>query len=361
MKKLNGNWRDLFNGFSVALDMKKMLVGFVLLSLYLVILVVVPVYVAYKVNPTLPSLKEAPDLGKLYIRAIKTLLAGDTWKVVVFFTVLYLALVAVWGYCGGVVSRIAAVNLTKDEGLELTKALSFANKKFLSLFLPFVLPLLGFLFFFACNVVGGLVGRIPYAGEILVSIFLPLAVLSGFIMVFIMLGFVFGKQLFIPTIAVESSDTFDAVSRTFQYIYSEPWHYLWYNLVAIGYGVICIAFIWLFGGGMIKLGLHAVGVGMGVKFYEIISLFPGALITHQISGFVMLVWLVIIAGLIISYGISYLISSYTIIYLLMRKKVDDIEMQELYEEEAQPTLPQDTTQATSPTTPTDVSVPPMTT
>ena len=38
MRKLKGNWTDIFNGFSVALDIKKMFVGFIGMFLTLVIL-----------------------------------------------------------------------------------------------------------------------------------------------------------------------------------------------------------------------------------------------------------------------------------------------------------------------------------
>ena len=342
MRKLKGNWTDIFNGFSVALDVKKMFAGFIGLFLTLIIIVVIPVLVVIR---KYPSITNSSNLQEFYRNAIDYLSLRKPWKLCLSCTGLYILLLVVWSYFGGVISRIAAVNITKDEGLEFKKALAFTNKKYFSFLSPFIFAILGFLFFFLCNFIGGLFGLIPYVGEIGVALFLPFAILSGFIMAFILIGFIFGSSLFYPTIAVESSDAFDAVSRSFQYIFAEPWHYIWYCFVAKVYGILTTAFVWVFGLLMIHLALFAGAKGMGIKFDEIMSLTgisccsitppADASITYKISAFIMMVWLVLVIGLIISYAISYCFSASTIIYLLLRKKVDDIEMTEIYTEESQ--------------------------
>jgi len=340
MRKLTGNWTDIFNGFSVALDIKKMFVGFIGIFLTLVIIGLIPVLVAGYINP---SIKDISNPGELYKSAIATIMAGTLWKVSLFVAGIYLLLIMVWSYLGGIISRIAAVNITKDEGLDLKKAISFANKKYISLFSPFILSILGFLFFLVCNLLGGVVGRVPYVGELLVALLLPLAIISGFIMVFILIGYAFSARFFISTIAVESSDAFDAVSRSFQYLYAEPWRYIWYVLVAKVYGIITTAFVWFFGGMMIVISLATVKLGMGLKLHDIMCLtglpcnmtpsigpMPA---TYHIAAYIIMFWLVLLIGMLLAYVVSYCCSAQTIIYLLMRKKVDDIEMTELYEEE----------------------------
>jgi len=342
MRKLKGNWTDIFNGFSVALDIKKMFAGFIGLFLTVIIIGLIPMLAASWIDP---AIKNWSSPGEFYRNSIDVLQTRTHWKLCLFCTGLYLLLLLVWSYFGGIITRIAAVNITKDEGLEFKKALAFTNKKYFSFISPFIFAILGFLFFFLCNFIGGLVGLIPCAGEIVVALFLPFAILSGFIMTFILIGFIFGGCLFYPTIAVESSDAFDAVSRSFQYIFAQPWHYIWYCLVAKVYGILTTAFVWFFGCLMIYLALCAGAMGMGLKFNEIMSLtgipccsttISGIVpITHQISAVIIMVWVVLIIGLIISYAISYCFSASTIIYLLLRKKVDDIEMDEIYTEELQ--------------------------
>jgi hypothetical protein len=101
-------------------------------------------------------------------------------------------------------------------------------------------------------------------GSVLVAIFLPLAILSGFLMALILIGALLGAPLFAPAVGAEGTDSFDAISRGFSYVYSRPWHYGWYQLVSAVYGTICVGFVWWFGCLMIQLGLGAGRAGVGL-------------------------------------------------------------------------------------------------
>lgn len=379
MRELKGDWRDLFNGFSVALDIKKMFAVFIAMALTIVVVVVIPLVTVYLLQPgiiteqKLCEFRFATCHKNININACQEIMrtnwnnlvtCANNWRYTLnatmgmwkypYMIALWLLVVAIWAYFGGLVTRIAAINLTKDETLGISKAGSFASKKFLGFFSPWVICVLGFAFFALCNVLGGLIGQIPYAGEILVALGLPMAILSGFIMVFITIGYLFSSIMFLPTIGVEGTDSFDAISRSFQYLYAKPWHYIWYALVAIAYGIPCILFVRFFGAAMIMLGLKTAAWGMGVKFTGILTLtnlpipcFDASVmsgtvpITYNIAAVIIGIWLIMAAGLIASYTISYSLSANTIIYLLMRKKVDEIDMVEIYEEdtEAQNGLP----------------------
>ena len=355
MRELKGEWRDLFNGFSVALDLKKLLVGFIGLALTFVIGIAGPFFLACLKKPELwTNFTNGyyDNCHELYHSAWIVILAFPLlWKIVTI-AVIYLLLTVVWAYCGGVITRIAAVNLTKDEGLELSKALSFAGKKYLAYFSPWVVCILGFFFFWFWNFLGGLAGRIPYAGELLVAIFLPLAILSVFIMVFIAIGSIFGSTMFFPTISVEGSDSFDALSRSFSYLYAKPWHFIWYHLVAAAYGFVTTLFVWWFGKMMIAFAFCAGIVGMGSKFGDLLNLISlghgfsccampssgtgtAIPVTYSIAAFILAFWLIIVIGFIAAYAVSYCFSAQTIIYLLLRKKVDEIDVKEIYEEETE--------------------------
>jgi hypothetical protein len=372
MRELRGDWRDVFNGFSVALDLKKLLLGFIGIALTWMAAVAVPFYMAMIKDPSLKGEFMNGSYGffcGLCITAWKTLATLALWKLLVAVATVYLMLLIVWAFFGGAITRIAAINLAKDEGLELGKSLSFTTKKYVSFLMPVIISVLGFLFFFFWNFLGGAVGRIPYVGEILVMVFLPLAILSGFIMVFIIIGFLFSAHMFYPTIGVEGSDSFDAISRSFSYLYARPWHYIWYQLVALVYGAVTTAFVCLFGYFMIIVSLWAGAVGMGAKFAVIMNSIGiggkmGALhaflnkfglslplqfdwlpdtsaaaipVTYKIAAFILMVWLVLVVGFIIAYSVSYFFSSQTIIYLLMRKKVDEIDVKEVWDEEEEST------------------------
>ena len=43
--------------------------------------------------------------------------------------------------------------------------------------------------------------------------------------------------------AIEGPDAFDAVSRSYSYVFNRPWRWLFYNVVAIVYGAITYLFL----------------------------------------------------------------------------------------------------------------------
>ncbi|MFA5794232.1 MAG: hypothetical protein WC980_04110 [Candidatus Brocadiia bacterium] len=384
MRELKGNWLDLFNGFSVAFDVKKLFAVFIALSLTVIIIGVIPWLTLFAINPAalntidlklafanvgdgntcaftnLASFKHMAgqmmrNHSQLAIQVRSALYTTMGIYKYPFLLALVLMLLAVWGYFGGMVTRIAAINLTKDESLGFGKAAAFASKKFTSFFAPIVVCLMGLIFFALCNAAGGLIGLIPVVGPILVALGLPLAILSGFIMLFIIIG-LFSHILFYPTIGVEGTDTFDAISRSFQYLYARPWHYIWYTLTAIAYGIPTIIFVGFFARYMIKLAVATASMGMGVSMHNILSLTNLPIVdclkvgvpmdmgspisaSYYIAAVIMAVWLILICGLAASYIVSYSLSANTIIYLLLRKKVDEIEMKEVYDEEMEEMMP----------------------
>jgi hypothetical protein len=83
-------------------------------------------------------------------------------------------------------------------------------------------------------------------------------------MMLILIGSITGSPLFLPAIAAEGTDSFDAVSRGFSYVYSRPWHYAGYQLVTAIYGKICIGFVILFTIAMCHLGIQAGSAGFDI-------------------------------------------------------------------------------------------------
>ena len=403
MRELKGDWRDLFNGFMLALDLRKMFLGFVGLILSFGVLFAF-LWVCNRFDDDIlrdPTLLR-PDPAATYASCVERvllprsipaaqpvdlsmqgiclsvsasaryILGNPAWSVRLMPLAVFLLLVLIWSYFGGAIARIAAVEVAKDERIETQKALQYAARKYSAFFWAPLVCILFFTLFAACNAGGGLVGWvvdrvIPGLGGLAIGAFLPLALLSGFLMALIVIGSVFGGPLFPSAIGAEGTDCFDAISRGFSYVYSRPWHYGFYQLVAGAYGAICSVFVAWFGFFMVKLGLGAGRAGMAlfgsVKDFD--QLLPEPLTrfffssdagysgsswvnpeTHQavsdhlwdlgpvqiLAAIVLLVWLFIVFGMIAGYVVSYLCSSQTLVYFLLRKKVDGIEMNEVFEE-----------------------------
>jgi hypothetical protein len=219
--------------------------------------------------------------------------------------------------------------------------MDFAKKKFTSFFWSTMAVAVAFFFFFLCNVIGGLVGAIPYAGPILVAILSPFAFIGGFVMMLIAIGGIFGWPLMSPAVAAEGTDAFDAISRAFSYIYTRPWHYLFYWIITIVYGAFSVGFVWLFSALMVRLTIGSAHVGMGSRLDPVINSLihagpdkPTEMTVPQVILAVVLgTIIIIIYGLSFSYLISFMYSARTLMYFILRKKIDATEMTEVFLEE----------------------------
>lgn len=296
------------------------------------------------------------------------------WKANPFyFSFMFVWFLVVWAVFGGAISRIAALHVARDEVISPIRALKFSLRALPSFIAAPLIPLIMVLLFGAVVGLLGIFLYIPFAGPILTSILLVVSILIGALMMFLVVGAVAGSGLMYPTIAVEGSDAFDAVSRSLSHVFAAPWRLLFYTAVAVFYGTLSYLFVrvclyvllalvhfftqvFVFGAGaerwqkmwptpdISKLTYAPDWAAMGV----------GESIGAGITAF----WVYLVIGLLGAYVISFYFSANTIIYLLMRRKVDATEMDAVYVEPAdleveEPLPPTQTTrvEAQSPTPP----------
>lgn len=368
MRELKQNWLDIFRAFRIAIDPKKMMLGFVgaLISLGVVILLllifssVFPNGITRVADVILnPSSETCSALGQ----SIMARLTHPGWRDIGFLIITGLLLCAIWSFIGGSIIRSSAVEFARDERIALEESTNFAKKKFSSFFWAPVVPCLAIAFFLLCIYIGGIVGRIPYLGPLLVGIFFFLAVLAGIVIVLIGIGTAVGGMLMWPTICVEGTDAFDAISRSFSYIYGRPWKLIWYSLVGLGYGLVCLAFVAVFAGLTLNVSMGAGAAGMGASFEPIGEVITGSVhdavippatagdapsvvrpnFAQWFAGVLMKAVIVLVWGMVVGFAISMCMTLDTIIYSLLRKNVDGTDMTEVFieeeEEEEEPAPP----------------------
>ena len=190
-----------------------------------------------------------------------------------------------------------------------------------------------------------MLGAIPILGEILIGLGFVIFLIGGFIIMLMVLGLVGGASLIYPTLAVEGSDSFDAISRSFSYVYSCPWRMLLYSIITLIYGALTYIFLTL----ALFVLLYAVhGVaGWGMGFFglthgwytgggKLASIWAtprlGQLIppinwwamnwSEYVGALAMYFWLFMLISLLGAYVISFWFSSNTILYMLIRYNVD---------------------------------------
>jgi hypothetical protein len=177
--------------------------------------------------------------------------------------------------------------------------------------------------------------RIPYVGEVLAGLLSPLAFASGGLMVVLLLWVAFGSPLMFGTLATAESDVFEAWSRSFHYIVTHPWRYLFLFLVWVGYGLACLAFVWAVRVGTEWLTVSALAGGLLGDSGAVLFPWGARLILPDTGGAdVLRVFLninrVALDLLVFSFWASFKCAAMTLLYFLMRRAADGTAVTEVH-------------------------------
>ena len=267
-----------------------------------------------------------------------------------FYCLIFFAItLAVMAVGGGAICRIAALQFAQGEKPGLTEALRFSTKRFTSFFTAPLAPICIMAFIGLFILLLGLVGNIPRVGELIVGIGMPLALAAGFLIAVILVGSVAGFNLMFPAVAYDGSDCFDAISRSFSYIYAKPWRMGFYTAIAAVYGSICYMFVRSFAflslwitHWFLQIILWADN-GTG-RVNKLAAIWPqpefSTLLgrakplatnwTEAAAVFLVHLFVLAVVGLVVSFIISFYFSANTIIYSLMRNRVDNTAREDIY-------------------------------
>ncbi len=268
------------------------------------------------------------------------------------FAIVFLAItLAAWAFFVGAIYRMAAVHAAREEMLSIAQALKFSREKFMHLFLAPLLPL-GIIFVAGVLLfVGGAIANLWGIGALVVAILLPVALIIGTVAAFMLIGLIAGMALMYPTIAVEGSETFDALNRSVSYPFERPWRTGLYAMVALLHGTVCYLFI----RGMalltltithafIKTGIFSGGQTLATNADRLDLVWPAPTFANlhppcswaamgpieSASAVVISIWVYLVIGLVAAVLLSYWVCSTTIIYYLLRRKVDATDLDDVY-------------------------------
>ncbi len=288
----------------------------------------------------------------------------------VYFTIYFLIGLLVFSIFGGAIARIAAVHVARDEKMSVRQALRFSSGKLLSFVFAPLIPLIIVAAIALLIATGGTLLYVKWFGELAVALLFPLTLLVSFVMTLVLFGTLGGFSLMYPTVAVEGSDSFDAISRSFSYVYARPWRTLFYALVSLVYGVLTYSFVALFIWCVLSLAHSVTGAFLldnvtqdtpvtasplrGGPTLELTgpsraqqnwdAIWPGPVggellynvdydnlsFTQRIAAGIMSLWVYTVIALLGAFVISFYFSATTIIYYLLRADVDATEMDDVY-------------------------------
>jgi len=342
------------------------------------------------ISGSVPVLVE--PLVKLLIPVTKIVSPGVSGLTRVYLFLVLIWSLAVWGFFGGIITRLAAIQLANKGPVTFRQTIRFVANRYLNYLLAPIVPLL----IIAAVVIGlfvyGLVAMFPFVGDLLFfGLGLPLILLGGAIMAVFLIGLV-GYPLMYPTLSVEgdSSDTFDALSRSINYVYQAPWQYIWYWLVAILYGAAVTFFVLFFASLMVYVGKWAVGLPASAVWsdrkpeflfiyapesfgwkelllkdspYEVKHVSAITPLDRKVDVYVpknpvldaenrreyygyntlgarmVGLWLGLLFLMMLGFSYSFFWTASTVIYFLLRRKIDEAEMDEVFVEEDEPEAP----------------------
>jgi hypothetical protein len=254
-----------------------------------------------------------------WILAIEPRNSGESLTVGEFTSLLLSALwsLAVWAYFGAAISRVAAVQLATGEQVGWMAALRWAAEKWLAYFTAPLLPMIGIALIVLPIFVLGLLMRISFLA-ILAALFWPLVLAGGFVITVLLIGVLFGWPLMWATISVEGTDSFDALNRTYAYVFQRPLRYFFYVVVAAVIGWLGWFVVENIAASIVRFAFWAASWGFGES-----SLPDAALSLIAFWGG----WIKLLA---IGYAFSYFGVASTAIYYLLRRDVDARETDEVF-------------------------------
>jgi hypothetical protein len=277
--------------------------------------------------------REAP------VRDVAYYLFGAIWTVLV------------WSFFAGAITRIAVVQLGRDERVGLRDAARHAVRNYGWYVLAPFFPLLGVVFAALPIVV---VGWIMCAGSIGVAIggvLWFLVLLDAILMTVLLLGLLLGWPLMWPTISSEASgDAFEAFSRSYAYTFQRPLHYLFYAFVAVLFGALCGVLVTAFAGAIVETSYWAAAWGAGAKRVgEIISAPSERGNMFFYACVVYYLWNQLVQAIASAFNFSFFWCTAAAVYLLLRRDVDQTNFDEVFVEgeEDRYQLPQTKTDETA--------------
>ncbi|MCP4376200.1 MAG: hypothetical protein GY794_08520 [bacterium] len=290
----------------------------------------------------------------------------------IFATIFLTIALGSWALFGGAMHRIAALHAAREEKISMVQALRFSSSKFISFFAAPLIPLIMILFLGLFLFLGGLLlGNLGVLSWLMAILF-PIAILVGLLIAFLSVGLGGGCGLMYPTIAVEGSDAFDSISRSFSYVFARPWRTCIYGVVALVYGTICYLFVRLFAfialagtHWFVKGGIFGGGSDLAANADRLDMLWPAPTFSNfhppvswealswfeSLAAVIISGWIYVVIALVAAFALSYLASSTTVIYYLLRRKVDATDLDDVYVEESEEELAGEVAEALADETP----------
>ncbi len=360
MMKLYFDFRDVFRAARYGLSGKKILLQFwgFLLG-----------YAGYVILTYIALLVSGIGLGaswvtyRLFPAVVPGVLSWPGWIIYIAGVVFW---VIMWLLYSTATAKITYQQLKGDDFYTARESIGFIKKNWKAIIFSPIMVIIIIAFLVVCGIIAGLIGKIPFLGELLVAIFtIPIwgaALFLVFLAVVFFVGIIAGPAI----VATAREDSFETMIQFFSTIWSQTWRFVVYNVLLGGLVVAAVYVFGLFSYWALKAGYMIMGWTMGPKLHNIamaaINWLPTklglwslwakgwwtgklALVSiyrmphmelhgaESAAAVILGIFLLIIFGMVLSYGLATWSAGQTIIYLIIRKRKDDENLLEREDEE----------------------------
>lgn len=270
-----------------------------------------------------------------------------------FLALLSVCMLFILAFFGGTLARMAALDATGSGHVPMMGAFHFVCQRYLWFILTPLLPVILIVALGLLQVAGGFVFFNVPVLDMLGGFLFFIALGIGFAIAILLIFTLATYPLFYPALVMEGSDSFDAVSRSFNYLVTRPWHWFFYSVLALIYGAVGYLFL----GGVIYLTLNIthtmVGKGVLLQMADETSrwhaIMPqprlGQLLytfdwndqlgnTGKLTAGMIWVWSFFLTTIIGAYTVSFFYCSNTVIYQLLRLSSEKTRMDEIVDDKA---------------------------
>lgn len=236
----------------------------------------------------------------------------------------------VWSLTGGAIARVAMVQQAGGEGVGLVHAFRFAARKAVPLVVAPLSPWVGVAILAApCALMGLLYRTVGDVGATTAGILAFVPLLAGLVMGLILIGLAAGWPLMVAAVAAEGEDGFDALSRSYSYVFQRPGRYLASAaLAALGGGIGWLA-VQAFAALVLQLAAWA--LAFGAPDDRVAGLFAGdPAVAGATAAGIHRFWRSVVGLVAYSWIYSFFWSAASMIYLSLRREVDGTPSVEVY-------------------------------
>lgn len=275
-------------------------------------------------------------LHDLLIRTPRLLWRDHPWFAVIFglFTMIVFAI------GGGAIARMAAQQTATQQRLSVREALDYSLPRWVHMLAAQALPLILALLLAAVIAVMGVLMAAPLL-DVIGALLYGMAIILGFLIAFLLIGYVLGHPMIVPAVAAENCGGADAMQRAYAYVVTRPIHLIWYWIIAligVAIGFLVVSIVAGFALNM-TAGLYGTLVSnpaipqTGELFALIRHASSGTLLAwhERWSAGIISFWETLVICLVAAYVISMYFSAGAVGYLLMRRAADGQAIEDIWQ------------------------------